>query len=426
MHNLYERLKQQKEAKSAASRPDSGPSGVSVVDAASVSDARREPRPGRRPAVRLSPPWEQVAGEVWRAVYRSAAPAAAVVRRCASIGGLLVGPETDPEGLCFLDSETTGLSGGAGTTAFLLASARLQAEELETTLLFLSDFSGEPVFLQLVREQLLRAQTLVTYNGRAFDVAILRNRFLLNRIEPVERQHIDLLHPARRLFGTVLERCSLSVVEREILGITRQADIDGAAVPDAWLRFIRTGDSARIQPVFSHVLQDSASLLQLLARIELLAADEDGNGNVDPLQRARLLIESPYRVAGSLSLRQRGLSSLEALACVPDHPQSATAARYYCALQRRRGNWGAAQRVWLLHFERRRSLWAAVELAKYHEHRRRDLAAAADIVERAAGWDHARAVQAELVRRRQRIERKLLRSLVKTRAAGKTGPYDGV
>ncbi|TVR30755.1 MAG: hypothetical protein EA404_11455 [Spirochaetaceae bacterium] len=393
MRNLYQRLKQQREASPA-------------LPAAGAAAAARAVA---QPSADLAGEWQPVAQQVWRAVYRSPLLGSDALYRSAAHGGLLLGPEIDPHGLCFFDSETTGLSGGAGTTVFLLACARLHGAELETTLLFLSDFSGEASFLHLVRDQLMSAQTLVSYNGRAFDSNILRNRFLLNRIDPPHRPHIDLLHPARRLFGSLLERCSLAVVERDVLGVTRDIDIDGALIPDVWLRFLRSGRTGELQSVFAHVRQDVVSLVALLAKIEELVASPD-RGGIDPLQRARLLVESPYRRAGSVRLRRSGLQSLSVLARDPSDPRSAIAARYYCALLKRCGNWDVAVPIWRDHFERRRSVWAAIELAKFYEHRCRDYAAAAETVAHAAGWDHASAMQPELTRRLERLDGKQRRA----------------
>ncbi len=469
MHNLYERLKAQREARAArqahkgsgtrdgARRADAESTEATKTDAKSpndtstVIDARisvancREPRQTVARAA-LPPPWQELDAHVWQAVLRTPADMRQLVAY-SERGGLLVGPEYPLESLGFFDSETTGLSGGAGTTVFLVAVARLYGLSrtrsgqthscrgvesasaaavwptaaanrehgarstdavVETTLLFLSDFAGEPAFLEAVRSQLQQTGTLVSYNGRAFDMNVLRNRFLLNRIAPAEPRHLDLLYPARRLFSALLESCSLSTVERTLLDVRRVRDVDGAEIPDRWLAFLDHRDPTRLEEVFAHVHRDVLSLVELLQYIETVAADPEA-GVVDRFQRARLLIESPYRCSSSLSLRRRALHGLAELAYAIDHPLAMRAARYYGALLRRCGNREAARDLWRAFFTQRRSVWAAEELAKDLEHCAGDLEAALAVVQTAAGWNHAAPAAEALERRRRRLESRIAR-----------------
>lgn len=434
MRNLYDRLKAQREARATAPpHPAAGTSQAvarpgAAVSANSAVTAVVRGRNPRRVAQKVlpAPPWREIAPHVWQAVLRTPAQTDLLAAR-SEPGGLLIGPEHRLETFGFFDSETTGLSGGAGTTVFLVAVARLlepaagdtvpqgrngeerpSAGAVETTLLFLSDFSGEPAFLESVSRALARCETLVSYNGRAFDMNILRNRFLLNRMQAPELPHIDLLYPVRRLFSALLDSCSLSTVERTLLNVRRVRDVDGAEIPDRWLAFLDDGDVSRLEDVFAHVHRDVLSLVELLQYIEAVAADPDA-GAVDRFARARLLIESPYRRAGNLKLRCEALRGLAEVARAVDHPSGMRAARYYCALQRRNGNRHAAREVWQSLYRQRRSVWAAEELAKDLEHRVGDLEGALGVVLTAAGWSHAAPAADALERRRRRLEAKIAR-----------------
>jgi len=64
-----------------------------------------------------------------------------------------------------------------------------------------------------------------------------------------------------------LENCSLSTVEREILGVYRENDVPGYLVPEIYFRYLRTGDARDIKGVFEHNLQDILSLVVLTAKI---------------------------------------------------------------------------------------------------------------------------------------------------------------
>jgi hypothetical protein len=64
--------------------------------------------------------------------------------------------------LVFYDTETTGLSGGAGSVIFLFGAAWCEGRDLAVEQLFLSDFPGEPEFLLAVRELLERFRAFVS------------------------------------------------------------------------------------------------------------------------------------------------------------------------------------------------------------------------------------------------------------------------
>jgi len=137
--------------------------------------------------------------------------------------------------LLFFDLETTGLSTGAGTIAFLAAFGRLDsAGNLRITQYLLLDYPGENDFIEVLLGEFNTggkgAATIVSYNGKCFDSQILTTRCLMNGIVPPEYRHADLLHPSRRLWKRLLPDCSQSTIETGILGIDRTGDIPGALV----------------------------------------------------------------------------------------------------------------------------------------------------------------------------------------------------
>src|SRR5262249_38066234 len=146
----------------------------------------------RRPAVgRILPPGfepvETAHGTAWRSADMLAP-------------GRLSGPAPEVAH-AYLDTETTGLSGGTGTQVFVVAICRPCDAGLELTQVFLADPAGEAAFLQLVQDELRRAGGLATYNGSRFDLPLLRTRWVMARMpgdleHPV---HVDLLHVTRAL-----------------------------------------------------------------------------------------------------------------------------------------------------------------------------------------------------------------------------------
>lgn len=188
--------------------------------------------------------------------------------------------DVDPRGILLLDTETTGLSGGTGTLAFLIGIAWFEDESLRIQQLFLRRPGEEVPMLRLLAERIEAASCLVTYNGKAFDWPLIRTRYLMNRVPlPEVPRHLDLLHCARRVFKRRLERVRLVHMEAEVLGMRREQDVDGAEIPGIYLDFIRGADGSELAPVIEHNANDLVALAAILAevvrRFETLQEDDD-------------------------------------------------------------------------------------------------------------------------------------------------------
>ena len=175
----------------------------------------------------------------------------------------------------FFDLETTGLSGGAGTTAFLAAFGRqLPNEKFCVTQYLLLDYPGENDFLEAVLKNFMDDQSIiVSYNGKCFDSQILKTRCLMNGIKPPEYFHADLLHPARRLWKRIIFDCSQSSIETKILGIDRSGDIPGSLAPDIWFEFLKTGGTDRLMGICDHNLSDITGLASIFCAMITIADD---------------------------------------------------------------------------------------------------------------------------------------------------------
>jgi len=180
----------------------------------------------------------------------------------ASLAGL------NPEGALFLDTETTGLSHGAGTVAFLVGLAYFQGGTLVLEQLFLQGLGDEGPMLGRLRELMAKATMLVTFNGKAFDLPLLRTRYRMAKEEPpVEPPHLDLLHVARRVhaFGRSGRRALRLVhLEEDILGFVRHDDVASADVAACYLHYLRTGDVGLLGAVVSHNAWDVYSMAALM------------------------------------------------------------------------------------------------------------------------------------------------------------------
>jgi uncharacterized protein YprB with RNaseH-like and TPR domain len=187
---------------------------------------------------------------------------------------------SDPASLLFFDLETTGLSGGAGTLAFLAAFGRLVKTGagpgfggISLTQYLLLDYPGEGDFLEAVRGEFRDGVLAASYNGKNFDAQILKNRWLMNGIVPAEYAHGDLLYPARRLWRRVLPDCSQGTIEREILGLSRAGDVGGAFAPEIWFNFLKKGETGPLLKICEHNLRDIRGLASLFACLCGIAAE---------------------------------------------------------------------------------------------------------------------------------------------------------
>lgn len=397
--DLYKRLKELKRTRpSQSGEPDTGEhrfSGRTVVIAGA----------GAAGAMDASPPsgWELVARGVWRRTSARPTPDARYLGELLAdaAGGGIVPEGVPADRLVFFDAETTGLSAGAGTTAFLVGFGRLQGEAVVTEQLFMADYPAEPAFLEAIRARIDEDDLLVSYNGKSFDSQVLRTRFLLNgRHLPLGAQ-LDLLYTARRLWRSRLGECSLGSVERGVLGLSRLQDLPSGDVPERYFAFLRSGDAHILEEVFAHHLQDIESLAALLSRAEHVYGDPLRAEGVDRYQLGRRLLAAGREEGAVLLERvvQESISAREAVKAATE------LARAYRLSER----YEDAAGIWREVLQRHASIVAGIELAKHLEHRLRAYAEAESLVMRLLSWPHSLPYRGELGRRLERLRRRRAR-----------------
>jgi uncharacterized protein YprB with RNaseH-like and TPR domain len=297
----------------------------------------------------------------------------------------------DPEGALYLDTETTGLSGGTGTVAFLVGLAWWNEGALVLEQLLVRALGEEAPMLARLRQRLDAASMLVTFNGKSFDMPLLRTRFAMARMAaPPSPPHLDLLHVARRVHGKRLgQGCRLVVLERDVLGFERIDDVESGDVSACYLHFLRTGDARALLGVIEHNAWDVVAMAALLGLygeplLSELAA-EDVVGVARTLRRAGALDQATAAAEVAVG---RG-STPQALRARAD-------------IAKARGDRARA----LADFETLATTVddAAVrlELAKLYEHWRREPARALEWAERGTGEEPERALK-----RTRRLARKI-------------------
>jgi uncharacterized protein len=180
-------------------------------------------------------------------------------------GGTIL--RSHPKRWAFLDTETTGLAGGAGTYAFLIGVGSIDEEGFRVRQFFMRDFGDEPSLLEGLSDYLSRFDVLITYNGKTYDVPLLETRYRMARARPpfARLAHLDLLHGARRLWKLRLDSCRLVDLENRILGLEREGDLPGEMIPYYYFQYLRVHQAFHLVPIFHHNVMDIVSLACLTA-----------------------------------------------------------------------------------------------------------------------------------------------------------------
>jgi uncharacterized protein YprB with RNaseH-like and TPR domain len=229
----------------------------------------------------------------------------------------------DPGEWLFLDTETTGISGGSGMYAFLIGLAWWDSGGLQVEQLFMRDHSEEYALLETLRQRMAERRVLVTFNGKTFDWPLLQTRFVMTRaIEtPLHEVHLDFLHPARQIWRPRLLSVRLAELEQHVLRVspgsrldwTREGDIDGAMIPQLYFDYVRRGASPPLLPVFHHNQMDLRGLAALAGKIlEILGEAGKSSRDSDAEEDAQRTVceESEDMYGVSRLLENRGARGL--------------------------------------------------------------------------------------------------------------------
>ncbi|HHH26775.1 MAG TPA: hypothetical protein ENK57_00265 [Polyangiaceae bacterium] len=172
--------------------------------------------------------------------------------------------EVPADRFLFLDTETSGLGSGTANVPFLVGMAYFEGRELVLEQLFLRERDDEAALLARVEQRVRACEAIVTFNGKSFDLPVLRARFVMNGLpEMTERPHLDLLHLARRVHRHRHFKKSLTVLEREVLGFRRGPDVHGEEVAARYRHYLRSGDTSGLHAVVEHNEHDVVSLAAL-------------------------------------------------------------------------------------------------------------------------------------------------------------------
>jgi uncharacterized protein YprB with RNaseH-like and TPR domain len=390
----------------------------SIVHGGSGDPGDGAPRPAPQrsadPADLLDGEWREANGQRFLVIEHHYAPGhrhgrSAVVDSAPGQDGYwpalaLIEPELSNRRLLFIDLETTGLAGGAGTYAFLVGCGWFDRGGFTVRQLLLTGFASERALLQELAGIAADAGGLASYNGKTFDLPVIETRFVMNRMRASlsGMPHLDMLHPARRLWrssggapepadvpGAPGPReeggCRLTTLERTLLGHVRDGDVPGFEIPARYFQYVRTGDARSLVPVLEHNRLDILSLALLTARLATL------------LEEGAPAAHSGPEALGLGRIFERACRTEAAAACfttaaalAEDVETAAEALRASAVIYRRARRYREAAALWrrvldLTPCPPRLAQEAVEALAVHHEHRVRELETARRFALRSLG-----------------------------------------
>jgi len=281
----------------------------------------------------------------------------------------------------FLDTETTGLAGGAGTVPFLVGLGYFRDKNFVIDQYLMRDYHEERAMLSFVSDHIQSAGALVTYNGKGYDAHVLSSRWILARmaVDIHFMPHLDLLYPVRRLWKRRLIDCSLGNVEKEILQFQRHGDVPGYLIPSLFFDFLRTSNYHTLNPIFTHNRWDILSLVALAGLMGTVFQNplETLSHPADVFSLGRAMENSTKGMA-AIQCFQKALSTVQR----DDNWQEI--AWHLGRVYKREENWNEAIKIWKSILERSPDkIETYEEMAKYYEHQIKQFDKAIAIVTRA-------------------------------------------
>lgn len=214
----------------------------------------------------------------------------------------------------FVDLETTGLSGGTGVIPFLIGLGYYRDDKFWVVQYFLGELAEEERMLQELDQFFtdMNFQSIVTYNGKGFDIPLLETRFILHR-QPFRLgslPHLDFLYSARSLWRHKHENCQLHHLSRQVVEADRSEDIPSAEIPWRYFQYLQTGNFDLMESVLYHNQEDILSLLGVVIAGSFICAEgkEEDLADAMDLYGAGKIMEKVGKVEKSMHFYERALS----------------------------------------------------------------------------------------------------------------------
>ncbi|MFC2157010.1 ribonuclease H-like domain-containing protein [Acidobacteriota bacterium] len=293
--------------------------------------------------------------------------------------------DLDLSSALFLDLETTGLSGGTGVIPFLVGLGYYEEDQFHVVQYFLGEPGEEGTMLSDLNDFFREKdfQSVVSYNGKVFDLPLLETRFIINRLPFIlnDLPHLDFLFPARRLWSHKYENCKLSNLALDVVRTGRTEDIPSAEIPWRYFQFIQSGDFSLVEPIIYHNAEDILSLLGVIIVGASIFSDDPDTCSADGMDYfgAGKIMESFGDTEKSLQFFQKALKN------GTSEDVTLSVRRRLSLNYKKNEDWDKALDVWRemtdTQIVTRDALFSFRELAMYYEHKEKKYEEARRIAE---------------------------------------------
>lgn len=312
----------------------------------------------------------------------------------------------------FIDTETTGLSGGTGTIPFLIGYGYFDQSGFRLGQLILENPINENAQLEEFAKVLQHFENTITFNGKSFDLPLIHTRYVLNKIpDPLERfSHIDLLHLSRKIWKYRMPDRSLKELEKHILHYSRSSEeVPGWMIPQIYFDFLKSGDGSQLKNVSYHNAIDVVSMAALYIKINMLLNDSLTEKSIDisDLFAIGQMYEKISESEKALNIYKTCFSSEELVGY-----ELLNLCKHIAVLYKKEDKWNEAIKYWKISAELN-DMESCIALAKFNEHILRNRGEALDWVAKAESILHTSPIPlfkkkrliSELEVRKQRLGR---------------------
>ena len=269
--------------------------------------------------------------------------------------------------ILFIDTETTGLMGGTGTVSFLIGIGYFNNEEFVVEQFLMRDYDEETPMLIDIRDKLNDHDIVVSFNGKSFDLPLIKTRLILNRLKrPDFNLHVDLLHSARRLWS-FLDSCSLNSLEENIIDYQRVDDIPGHLIPGLYFEFLENKDLKKLIPILEHNRYDILSLVTLFSHLKEIHLENIDNLSPHELYQMGRIKEKDKNYESCINYLEKSMKNSE------QNYLEYKAMKKLSWQYKRVDRYEKAVEIWQVMIKKSTlDIFPYVEMAKFFEHREKD------------------------------------------------------
>ena len=165
-----------------------------------------------------------------------------------------------------LDIETMGFS---SVPIILIGLAYIHDDNILIDQYLSRNRNEEPAMLTAFVNRLIDSDSIITFNGRRFDIPFIEERLSFYKIEEnlYNKIHYDALPLSRSAWKAKLPNCKLGTLEKQILGIKRKDDVPSRSVPDFYRTYIKHKNVGPLVPIIDHNKQDLITLAKIFSKL---------------------------------------------------------------------------------------------------------------------------------------------------------------